>query len=153
MSYGFRIGSDIKQETVTLAIETAEQYYLKPSLDADVYNAIRELSDTAVLLAGGLYVNEDGDSFFIVGLKKALAFIAYGELLRMNINATTFGSVQKNDEYSQNVDPSKQIQYFVTVGLQYMREACEAAGYKIHGQTGVARETYYTRRKEDTAWR
>lgn len=152
MSYGFRIGNDVRRETVELAIETAEQYYLKPSIEASAYEAIREMDDTAVLLSGGLYVDSAGGSHFIVGLKKAVAFVAYAELLRMNINATTFGSVQKNDDYSQNVNPSEHIKYFITVGLQYMREACDVAEYKWNAKTGVARESYYTQRKEVKGW-
>lgn len=151
ISMGFRIGNDVKQATVELAIETAELYYVQPSIDPAEFVELTQLPATSVLLVGGLYVDSDEKSHFIAGLKKGLAFIAYAELLRMNINATTFGSVQKNDEYSVNVDPREQIKYFLAVGLQYVREVCELSGYKWHAQTGVNRETYYTR-KERKEW-
>lgn len=92
---GFRIGNDIKQPTVELAIETAELYYVQPSIEPAEFVELTQLPATSVLLVGGLYVDSDEKSHFIAGLKKGLAFIAYAELLRMNINATTFGSVQK----------------------------------------------------------
>lgn len=151
MALGFRIGTDIKQATVELAIEAAELYYLAPSLTDDQYNAILALDGDNALIAGGTYTDDDGGTHVVAGLKKALAYIAYAELLRMNINATTFGSVQKNDEFSTNVDPKEQIHYFLAVGLQYMRKVCDLLGYKMQSVTGVGRETYYPRRKEG-AW-
>lgn len=154
MAMGFRIGRDVPQATVELAIETAELYYLQPSLKAQDFVALRDLEPTAVLIAGGLFVEDDGTQHFIAGLKKGLAHIAYAELLRMNINATTFGSVQKNDEFSVNVNPTEQIRYFLAVGLRYVREVCELSGYSFEAQTGVNRETYYTRREKGVkGWR
>lgn len=152
MAMGFRIGRDIPQATVELAIETAELYYIQPSINPEQFEELRQLPATSALLVGGLFVDTDNNSHFIAGLKKGIAHIAYAELLRMNINATTFGSVQKNDEYSTNVDPREQIKYFLAVGTQYVREVCELSGYKWHAQTGVNRETYYTR-KEVKGWR
>ena len=152
MAMGFRIGRDIPQSTVELAIETAELYYIQPSINPEQFEELRQLPATSALLVGGLFVDTDNKSHFIAGLKKGIAHIAYAELLRMNINATTFGSVQKNDEYSTNVDPREQIKYFLAVGTQYVREVCELSGYKWHAQTGVNRETYYTR-KEVKGWR
>lgn len=151
MGYGFRIGRDVPQATVELAIETAELYYLQPSLSGADFVALRDMDATAVLIAGGLFVDEHDESHFIAGLKKGLAFIAYAELLRMNINVTTFGSVQKSDEFSQNVDPREHIKYYIAVGTQYVREVCKLAGYKYSPQTGVNRETYFTR-KEEKGW-
>lgn len=148
---GFRIGRDIPQTTVELAIETAELYYIQPSINPEQYEELRQLPATSALIVGGLFVDTDNKSHFIAGLKKGIAHIAYAELLRMNINATTFGSVQKNDDYSTNVDPREQIKYFLAVGTQYVREVCELSGYKWHAQTGVNRETYYTR-KERKEW-
>lgn len=146
MGYGFRIARDVPQATVELAIETAELYYLQPSLSGADFCALRDMDATAVLISGGLYVDSDDNSHFIAGLKKGLAFVAYAELLRMNINATTFGSVRKTDEYSENVDPSANIKYCLSVGLQYIREVCELAGYKYEPKTGVNRETYFAKR-------
>ena len=148
---GFRIGRDIPQTTVELAIETAELYYIQPSINPEQYEELRQLPATSALIVGGLFVDTDNKSHYIAGLKKGIAHIAYAELLRMNINATTFGSVQKNDDYSTNVDPREQIKYFLAVGTQYVREVCELSGYKWHAQTGVNRETYYTR-KERKEW-
>lgn len=151
MAMGFRIGRDIPQTTVELAIETAELYYIQPSINPEQYEELRQLPATSALIVGGLFVDTDNKSHYIAGLKKGIAHIAYAELLRMNINATTFGSVQKNDDYSTNVDPREQIKYFLAVGTQYVREVCELSGYKWHAQTGVNRETYYTR-KERKEW-
>ena len=136
MNYGFRIGNDIKQPTVELAIETAELYYLQPSVKPSEFVALTQLPATSVLLVGGLYVDDDNNSHFVAGLKKGLAFIAY---------------VQKNDEYSVNVDPREQIKYFLAVGTQYVREVCELSGCQWYAQTGVNRETYYIR-KERKRW-
>lgn len=152
IGYGFRIGSDVKQATVELAIEAAELYYLQPSLSDEDFNTLEAIDENDPRMKGGVYTH-DGKTVRLAGLKKGLAYIAYGELLRMNINATTFGSVQKEDEYSVNVDPKEQIRYFVTVGLRYVRQVCEVCGMRMHAQTGVARETYYGSRKEEKGWR
>lgn len=154
MEMGFRIARDIPQATIELAIETAELYYLQPSIAPANFVDFWNMDATAVLIAGGMFVEEDGTQHFIAGLKKGIAHIAYAVLLRMNINATTFGSVQKVDEFSQNVDPRENVKYFLTVGLRYVREVCELAGFKFDAQTGVNRETYFTRReKGGKEWR
>ena len=152
MAMGFRIGSDLKSTTVELAIDTAERYYLQPSISNDDYNAILALTANDPVIAGGAYTDAHGTTHQLAGLKKALGFIAYAELLRMNINATTFGSVQKDDEYSNNVDPTEQIRYFLTVGLQYINQVCKVKGFAYHPVTGVGRETYFVR-KEEKGWR
>ena len=149
MAYGFRTGADIPRATVELAIEAAELYYLQPSISGNNFAELVALPATSVLLVGGLYVDAKGDSHWIAGLKKGLAYIAYAELLRMNINATTFGSVQKTDEYSQNVDPKEQIRYFLSVGLRYVREVCDLSGYKWNAITGVGRETYFGKERHN----
>lgn len=152
MTMGFRIGRDVQQATVELAIEAAELYYVQPSLRGADFAALCEMDAAAVLIAGGMFVDDKGDKHFIAGLKKGIAYIAYAELLRMNIAATTFGSVQKSDEFSTNVDPREQIKYCLAVGTQYVREVCELAGYSYQPATGVNRESYYIRRKEQ-GWR
>ena len=146
MAMGFRIGTDIKQTTIELALEAALLYYVQPSMEAADFDALMDLQDTDVLVKGGKTTGTP--PHYVAGLKKGLGYIAYAELLRMNINATTFGSVQKSDEFSTNVDPSEQIRYFLTIGLQYVREVVKILGYRWHAVTGVARETYYTRKGE-----
>lgn len=150
MAMGFRIGTDIRKETVELALEAAELYYVEPSLTPSDFDALTQIAATSPLVKGGTYTDAD-KTYHVAGLKKGLAYIAYAELLRMNINATSFGSVQKNDEFSQNVDPKEQINYFLAVGLRYVRQVCNILGYKWDAQTGVGRETYYTR-KENKGW-
>lgn len=152
MSYGFRIGADIRQETVELAIDTAEKYIVFPSLEGDGYDTLANLPADSVLVVGGEYVYPDGKKAAVAGLKKGIAHIAFAELLRMNIAATTFGSVQKEDDYSTNVDPKEQIRYFLAVGTQYVRQVCDILGMKMQAVTGVNKETYFGRRKED-GWR
>lgn len=151
MAMGFRIGTDIKEATVELAIEAAEMYYIAPSLEAGGYDVLATLDTDSALVKGGTYTDDDGVKHHIAGLLKGIGYIAYAELLRMNISATTFGSVQKSDEYSENVDPREQIRYFLAVGMQYVRQVCALAGLSWRAQTGVGRETYYTR-KEDRSW-
>ena len=152
MAMGFRIGRDIPQATVELAIETAEMYYVKPSVDTETYETLITLESDSPLLVGGEYTDSKGGKHYVAGMNKALAHIAYAELLRMNINATTFGSVQKTDDSSENVNPAANIKYHLAVGLQYAREVVVALGAKWVATTGVNRESYYTRRKEG-AWR
>lgn len=153
MAMGFRIGRDIPEETVKLAIESAELYYIQPSMKPNDFSALCDMDGTAVLIAGGMFVDEKGDVHHIAGLKKGIGLIAYAELLRMNIAATTFGSVQKNDEYSTNVDPKEHIKYYLNIGLQYVREVCVLAGYEYKPVTGINRETYYTSRRKEGQWR
>ena len=150
IAMGFRIGTDIRQETVELALDAAVLYYLEPSMEPKDFDALAELPATSVLVKGGKYT-ETNPPRYVAGLKKGIAYLAYAELLRMNINATSFGSVQKNDEFSQNVDPKEQINYFLAVGLQYVRQVLDILGYRFEPKTGVGRETYY-QRKEAKGW-
>lgn len=153
MAYGFRVGTDIPEVTVELALETAERYYFQQGLKREDYNAIVSIaSDTTStyypLVNGGIYTDTEGTVWDVAGLRKGLAFIGYAQLLKMNVNATTFGSVQKQDEYSRNIDTADHIRYFLTVGLAYVREVLDILKYQYNPVTGIARETYFTRKEE-----
>lgn len=143
LSMGFRIGRDVPQATVELAISMAELYMVKPSLLDSDFNALCDMDASSALIAGGTYTDEQGNSHRVAGLKMGIGCIAYAELLRMNITVTTFGSVQKNDEFSINVEPKEQIKHMLAVGTQYVREVCTLAGMKYEPTTGVNRETYF----------
>lgn len=120
LAMGFKIGTEIKTAFVTAAIEEAELAYVKRAIGDASYIALS--SDTSAVVAGGSYTDADGGVHYLAGLKKAIGNIAFACLLRADINATNFGSVEKTDEHSRSKDPWEVAKYHYNIGIQYLRE-------------------------------
>lgn len=108
------IGASIKSERVDGFIDEAEMMSVKPIIGDALYLDLLDNIDTPceaynLLLGGGKYTSSDGQTKVLRGLRVATAYYAYARVVKNNaINVTSFGTVFKSDEHSQNID-NKQI--------------------------------------------
>lgn len=126
---GFDISDEINQNKLNNAIRTAEFYIVKPRL-GDLYIPILENADGDYddIIEGGIVTDEDGKEHHLAGLELAEANIAYGLLLRDNVNATIFGDVKKSDDYSDQAteaDIKRVAMFHNEVGLAYLKEVTD----------------------------
>lgn len=129
---GLRMDTNLPDAVFNNAIQEGALFHAKALLGEKHFN--EALSFEGALLNGGEVDDPKGETHFIAGLKTTLVYFAYVSLLRHNIVATSFGSVQKTDEYSTNVNPMEQIKYFETIARQFLREIAECKGWRL--QTG-----------------
>lgn len=110
-------------------IAEAQRVEIKPRIGDALYLKLMEDNPEErleVLLNGGVWKDSCGDHL-LTGIKTALAYYALARIVRDgNIQATTYGTVIKDDQYSQ--DPEKterQRQYRELFGQadSYMAEA------------------------------
>lgn len=126
LAFGLPISSEIDYNKIERAIATAENIVIKPRL-GDLYAEIVENPlDYDIAINGGVLVDEATEKhIYVAGLKMAEAHIAFGILLGDVINATTFGAVLKDDEYSTHADEDKLRRVAMThteIGMQYLKE-------------------------------
>lgn len=132
--FGFRVSAD-QDLQVALAIESAEMFSLKGSIGDALYHSI----DTARQSdADQKYYNARKGGTFnghtFAGIEKALAHLAYSNLLRDNLNATRFGAVKKTSDDSQlasSEDLREVAMYHATIYRHYLRDVCEYIGVEI----------------------
>lgn len=74
---------------------------------------LSEVNPYTLLLNGGAWVDSCGKLSYLVGLKTALAYYALARIVRDgNIQATTYGTVLKDDQHSSDPEKSeRQRQY------------------------------------------
>ena len=120
---GFRIGGDVPPSAINKAIEEAELFIVIPNLGDAAFATIS--TDTTL----------NGGTATMAGLKKAECYIAMALLMRDNAFVTSFGVVQKRDEYSTQVDIWATASYYYSVGMQYLRDVAKAAGVALTGAT------------------
>lgn len=138
-SYGFRLDQGIQDAVLLRCIQEAEEWFAVRYFKTDNYLALLSMPADSPVISGGIYTNGAGEKFVLAGYLKAVAHIAYGALLRDNINATTFGSVRKRDEHSDNVDPWDNAKYHDTIGRGWLHDIAVAMGWSV-GSTG----SYFT---------
>lgn len=140
LSSGMPISEEIDEAKIEQAIFTAEQFILKPrigdSLYIDILNDPEEYTD--ILSGGAVEIERDGQTTraYLAGLKKALFHLSFALLLRDNITSTTFGSVLKTDEFSEQASEEKlewAARYHTEVGMQFIKEVTD---YKNIDNTG-----------------
>lgn len=111
---GLRLDAGVSDDVLQNAIWSAEMTEVLPAIGGNTYTELAGLMDA-------------DHELFIKGemgcppMALALAKIAYGYLLVADINATTFGSVQKKADNSQNIDPFKHAQRNVADGIKMLR--------------------------------
>ena len=117
-----RISSELSDEQLRLAISDAEDFYLRPRFgDARWIEWLENPYGHQVEIEGG--VTEDGK--VLAGLKQAEVHIVYAHLLYDSLYVSAFGSVRKNDDFSEH--PSRDeiyrlCHYHWTLGNAYVRE-------------------------------
>lgn len=128
---GLPISEEIPMAAIERAITTAEQFIVRPRLTDKVYiDFLNGLHDD--LLDGGV-VGEN----YVTGLKEAEIELTFAVLLHQTINATTFGSVVKTDDYSKYAgydNIADEAKRHIEIGLAYLKEITNILGIKEKDQ-------------------
>lgn len=141
LSSGMPVSDEIDERKIEQAIFTSEQFILKPrigdSLYIDILNDPEEYS--AILSGGPVEYEKDGQTYhkYLAGLKSALYNLSFALLLRDNVASTTFGSVLKKDDYSDQAGEERIIQvakYHTEVGMQFIKEVTDYLGIDNTGK-------------------
>lgn len=134
-----RNSSCLNPKDVNTYIEEAEQLDLKPAIGTALYmrllNNTGNVQDNRVLLYGGEYTTPCGDVAMFAGVRKALAYYVYGRIVKNGgRTATRFGYVEKQGDYSNQVDYRERLNMAndaTLVADSYMKETLnyiEASG-------------------------
>lgn len=143
------------QEMAEAMIAEAQRVEIKPRLGDALY--LKLVEDTPedrfkVLLEGGVWESDCGKSL-LTGIKTALAYYALARIIRDgNIQATTYGAVIKDDQYSADAERTeRQRQYrelfsqadsYMAEALSYLAKNCKAfSEYKAQGKMRSNRTT------------
>lgn len=130
-SFGLKIDGAIPDATLTTAITDAEQLIVKAAIGEANLAAIEALSDTDPVIVGGNVADADGVQHYFVGMRRAISYIAFSRILAYdNIAATSYGTVQKKDEFSEQRDPFMWSKMYEADGLAYVRALCLIKGWK-----------------------
>lgn len=130
---GLPVSTEIPNAVVERAITTAEQFMVRPRLTNKVYiDFINGLHND--LLKGGLI----DENTYVTGLKQAEIELTFAIILHQSINATTFGSVKKKDDYSEYAgydDIAEEAKRHIEIGLAYLKEITDYLEIKEEDQT------------------
>lgn len=130
LNCGLPISEEVEESKLEYCIKTAEQFLVKPRLK-DQYIEITSNPENYPEIINGGIVTKDDKQIELAGLKQAMYELAFSELLMENVTATIFGSVVKNDEFSNNLtkdDLYMTSKRHVEIGLAYIKEITEYLG-------------------------
>lgn len=134
LNSGLPISSELEDAKLSYAINTSENYVLKPLMGDELYMEVTgNPEEYGTIISGGTYTKEDGKEVIVTGLKKAMLELAFSELLFNELNVTIFSTVKKKDDYSSHADHDDV--YFnrklhLERGIYYIKEALNALGKK-----------------------
>ena len=145
-----------EQEMAEAFIAEAQRVEIKPRLGDGLY--LRLLEDErderlTLLLEGGVWEDSSGKKRLLTGVKTALAYYALARIERDgNIQATTYGAVVKDDQYSVEADRAeRQRQYrelfsqadgYMAEAISYITSNCaQFPEYSVHGKMRSNRMT------------
>ena len=118
---------NLDEEFIADGGDAAGNYDLIMSADANDRTTLSSLSPYSLLLEGGQWVDSCGRSCLLTGLKTALAYYALARIVRDgNIQATTYGAVVKDDQYSadpEKTERQRQYRELFSQADSYMAEA------------------------------
>lgn len=143
-------------ETAAAMIAEAQRVELKPRLGDALYLRLmgEDLPEQyRLLLEGGQWEDHCGSSRLLTGVKTALAYYALARIIRDgNIQATTYGAVVKDDQYSAEAERAeRQRQYrelfsqadsYMAEAISYITDNCGSfPEYKVRGKMRSNRMT------------
>jgi hypothetical protein len=123
------------------------------SLVIGAENAFTATSRYDLLLNGGIWITGRGEQRLLTGVKTALAYYTLARIVRDgNIQASTYGSVVKDDQYSTEAGTSeRQRQYrelfsqadaYMAEAVNYLASNCRSfPEYKVAGRMRSNRTT------------
>lgn len=118
-------------------IAEAELLYIKPILGDEFYMKIVNDKETYNdVLEGAMWTDEDGVIHYTEGLKCALTYFIHAQnLMSGDINATRYGNVLKDNEYSTHISSKERSDAYnnaLEIGKTYINEIvnyCKFKGY------------------------
>ena len=113
-------------------IEYAERLWLREAIGTTALVAAQALAATDPLIKGD-------DTYS--GLLRGLEYIAVSHLLMNDAFASSFGTVQKKDDNSYNVDPWRLGKEYETIGRTIVREYADMVGCPYHSQSTTLTES------------
>lgn len=108
-------------------IEEAEKLFLIPAIGASLYKQIENNQSTfEMLFTGGFYTDEKNNEQYFAGLNDAMGYLTYSRFVRNhNVNATAFGLVQKQGQFSDPVDEKTIVRVAndaEKIGIEYLNQ-------------------------------
>lgn len=139
----------VADEKLNAFITEAEQLHIKPIIGDELfYKVLEEESndDIKMLLNGGTYKDKRGKIHGFMGLRVALSYFIYAQnLMSGDIESTRFGTVIKNDDYSNRPSSKERSDAYnnsMEVANAYLQECvayCKEVGLiKVVGKTKLA---------------
>ena len=129
---GLKVSDEIPSSYVKRALKDVELNIVAPRLGGELYGAVEanEGHDYDTYIDGGTVTVEEHDdrgpcgacetvqkTYVLAGLKDAITHLAWALLAQRDMVATVYGTVVKNDEYSENVK-NDELRRAVTVELE-----------------------------------
>lgn len=109
-------------------IDECEKLYLLKSVGAVQFKKIEDksIANYSVLMDGGYYDNE---TKYFAGLRAAMGYLVYSRFVRnQNINATAFGIVAKQGQFSETIDEKTIVRIAndaEKIGLEYLKQCVD----------------------------
>ena len=108
-------------------IEEAEKLFLIPAIGASLYKQIESEQTTfEALFTGGFYTDEKNNEQYFAGLNDAMGYLTYSRFVRsQNVNATAFGIVTKQGQFSDPVDEKTIVRIAndaEKIGIEYLNQ-------------------------------
>lgn len=136
------------QETAEAMVAEAQRVEVKPRLGDALTLKLTEdgLGEQYALLLNGGVWEDCGGKRYLTGVKTALAYYALARIIRDgNIQATTYGAVVKDDQYSAEAERTeRQRQYrelfgqadsYMAEAISYITQNCRKfPEYKVKGK-------------------
>lgn len=122
-------------------IEECEKSVLLPALGAKLYKELQANPKPANfndIMNGGYY---DDDTKYHAGLKEAMGYLVYSRFVRnQNVNATAFGVVVKNGQFSEVADEKTIIRTSndaEKLGLNYLQQTIDFINFGAEKVAGL----------------
>ena len=125
------IADNIPLNRITIYLKEAENLYVIPLFGASLFKKISESQDDyTTLFVGGFY---DNNKHYFEGLRKSIAYIAYSKMiLNQDFNVTAFGTMFKNNEYSEHSNEKTLLRISndaLSIGIRYLDDCVEYLKY------------------------
>lgn len=139
----------VSDEKLNAFITEAEQLHIKPIIGDELFYRILDgesNEDIKLLLNGGTYKDKRGKIHGFMGLRVALSYFIYAQnIMSGDIESTRFGTVIKNDDYSNRPSSKERSDAYnnsMEVANAYLQECveyCKNVGLiKVVGKTKLA---------------
>lgn len=149
------MSSHIDEDKINTYIRESEDIDIKSALGAALFMDLKEHPEKyETLLNGGSYTDSCGETHSFSGLKRTLAYYTYARLVKnADGNLTRYGFVEKDNEYSNNVEFKKQLMAYndaFSIANTYLKECVmfltenkkDYPLYKGNGGIKAKRTTY-----------